>query len=100
MGKNWPLQRAHPFGAKLKETILISLRKGSDISPPKRLKVVRFQVILTKELVVSRHLNPSNSQRVGKGSGGLTVASCLWRSEDFKSGALGILACVPRNYKR
>src|SRR5689334_8962486 len=32
MGKSWPLQRAQPLGGKLKLTIFISLRNGSDIS--------------------------------------------------------------------
>src|SRR5688572_22426044 len=34
MGRNCPLQRAQPFGGKLNETTLISLRNGSDILPP------------------------------------------------------------------
>src|SRR5678815_849551 len=32
MGNNWPLQSAHPFGAKTKLMILISDRKGSAIN--------------------------------------------------------------------
>src|SRR5436190_8348121 len=31
MGSSWPLQSAQPFGAKLKDMILISERNGSDI---------------------------------------------------------------------
>src|SRR5215213_1182144 len=32
MGKSWPLLNAQPLGGKLKLTIFISLRNGSDIS--------------------------------------------------------------------
>jgi hypothetical protein len=34
MGKIWPSQKAHPRGAKLKPTILISAKNGSDIVFP------------------------------------------------------------------
>src|SRR5688572_23375201 len=42
MGKSCPLQRAQPLGGKLNETILISLRNGSDILPPSGGGVCRY----------------------------------------------------------